>query len=149
MDSITEILRKLKDGEDVAICDIYSSIAMSGKQGDEQRLAALIGYATRFTFPEILGIPTVSRVVYPLGGDTFVVLSPDCRKISMVATGGNLRYILGDDFNFISDASQGHFILQNERLDVRLPEPVSGVSPAASPAIYVFGDGELYISELE
>lgn len=46
MDSITEILRKLKAGEEVDICDIYASVAMDGKQGAEQRLAALIAWVT-------------------------------------------------------------------------------------------------------
>jgi len=46
MDSITEILRKLKAGEEVDVCDIYSTVAMDGKQGAEQRLAALIAWVT-------------------------------------------------------------------------------------------------------
>jgi hypothetical protein len=46
MDSITEILRKLKAGEEVDICDIYATVSLDGKQGSEQRLAALIAWVT-------------------------------------------------------------------------------------------------------
>ena len=142
MDSITEILRKLKDGEDVAICDIYSSIAMSGKQGDEQRLAALIGYATRFTFTEILGLPTVNSEFTSLSDVQVITLTPECRRVSMVATGSDLRYeVYNVNDGPVLDVYTAHLILENERLDIR-------VNPNSAIRFFSPTDGVLHVTEL-
>jgi len=143
MDSITEILRKLKDGEDVAICDIYSSIAMSGKQGDEQRLAALIGYATRFTFTEILGLPTVNHEFTSLSDVQVITLTPECRRVSIVATGSDIRYEVynTNDGPVIEYLIFAHLILQNERIDIR-------VNPNSAIRFLSLTEGTLHVSEL-
>jgi len=142
MDSITEILRKLKDGEDVAICDIYSSIAMSGKQGDEQRLAALIGYATRFTFTEILGLPTVNSEFTSLSDVQVITLTPECRRVSMVATGSDLRYeVYNVNDGPVLDVYTAHLILENERIDIR-------VNPNSAIRFFSPTEGVLHVTEL-
>ena len=46
MESIDDILQKLKDGEEVALCDIYSAVSLEGKKGGEMRLAALLAWVT-------------------------------------------------------------------------------------------------------
>jgi hypothetical protein len=145
MDSITEILRKLKAGEEVDICDIYASVAMDGKQGAEQRLAALIAWVTnaagsdsadailadirqiledlsphgRFLV-EPLGRPDVRKVVAAGATSALVALSPSCRRASIVAIGADIRFQVGSN-NSTTASSTTHLILQNERLDIHLP----------------------------
>lgn len=41
MMSIDQVLQKLKDGEDVQLCDIFSAVSLEGKAGQEKRGAAL------------------------------------------------------------------------------------------------------------
>lgn len=66
MDSITEILRKLKAGEEVDVCDIYATVAMDGKQGAEQRLAALIAWVTNSA-----GSDSTDGLLASIGGQLF------------------------------------------------------------------------------
>lgn len=46
MESIDDVLQKLKDGEVVTLCDIYSAVSLEGKKGGEMRLAALLAWVT-------------------------------------------------------------------------------------------------------
>jgi hypothetical protein len=102
--------------------------------------------ATGLAFTEILGLPTVSAAIYALGDTQMHYFSAGCRRVSLLVTGSDFRYALSNDLDLITDlGGGGHFILQNERIDIRLPEPPAG----AYPAITVFGDGAMYISELE
>jgi len=167
MDSITEILRKLKAGEEVDICDIYSSVAMDGKQGAEQRLAALIAWVTnaagsdsadailadirqiledlsphgRFLV-EPLGRPYVRQVVAAGASSAYVALSPSCRRASIVAIGADIRFQVGSN-NSTTASPTTQLILQNERLDIHLP-----TTPHISAIRNAGTSGTLEITEL-
>lgn len=145
MDSITEILRKLKAGEEVDVCDIYSTVAMDGKQGAEQRLAALIAWVTNSAgsdsadalladikqilvdltphgrlLSDPLGRPSVRRVVAAGATSANVALTAACRRASIVAIGADIRFELASGSAATASATT-HLILENERLDIHLP----------------------------
>lgn len=141
MESIDEILRKLKAGEEVDICDIYASVSLSGKQGDEKRLAALIAYASS-NLVEPLAIPAVATYLNVNNDYAYYGFTEGCRRASLVATGGDIRFLIYNLNDGVPTGTEfGHIILQNERIDIRLPE---------NAGIHIFSGGAatLYISEL-
>jgi hypothetical protein len=102
--------------------------------------------ATGLAFTEILGLPTVSASISALSDTQTHSFSTGCRRVSLLATGSDFQYALSDGSDPITDlVGGGHYILQNERIDIRLPEPTAGFSPV----ITIFGNGIMRISELE
>lgn len=167
MDDITEILRKLKAGENVDICDIYATVAMDGKQGAEQRLAALIAWVTNSAGAdsadallaelvamhesviahervkvEPLGLPSVRRSVAAGAASANVALTASCRRASIVAIGADIRFAVGSS-NSVAASATTHLILQNERLDIHLPS-----TPHIAAIRNAGTSGTLEISEL-
>ena len=157
MDSITEILRKLKAGEEVDVCDIYSTVAMDGKQGAEQRLAALIAWVTNSAgsdsadalladikqilvnltphgrlLTDPLGRPSVRRVVAAGATSAFTALTTTCRRASIVAVGADIRFEVSSGTPTASATT--HLILEGERLDIHLP---------ATPSIAAIRNGSV------
>jgi hypothetical protein len=155
MDSITEILRKLKAGEEVDICDIYATVSLDGKQGTEQRLAALIAWVTNSAgsdsadalladikqilvnltphgrvLTDPLGRPSVRKVVAAGATSAFVALTAACRRASIIAIGADIRFDVSSGTPTASATT--HLILEGERLDIHLP---------ASPSIAAIRNG--------
>jgi hypothetical protein len=167
MDSITEILRKLKAGEEVDICDIYATVSVDGKQGSEQRLAALIAWVTNSAGSdsadalladllalhesviahnrvkvETLGLPDVSRQLAAGAATGNIALTAACRRCSIVAIGADIRFAVGST-NAVAATATSHLILQNERLDIHLP-----TTPYIAAIRNATTSGTLEISEL-
>lgn len=137
MISIDQVLEKLKNGEEVKLCDIFSSVSFEGKAGQDKRLAALIQYVNSGQVNalqeilesviidgnqirvELLGQPSVARQL-PAGASSInTILTETCRRISMRAVGGDVRYSIGTGAQ--SADATSHYIAQNERLDLRVP----------------------------
>lgn len=91
-----------------------------------------------------LGQPGVARKITTNaagGASAEVTLTTTCRRVSMVATGGAQRYVVGTGAQ--TALATSHYIQQGERLDVNVPANarIAAISDTASP-------GGLEITEL-
>ena len=68
---------------------------------------------------DLLGQPVISRQLTAGASSSNTFLTPTCRRISIRATGGSVRYLIGIVNQTATSAS--HFIAQDERLDLRVP----------------------------
>lgn len=68
-----------------------------------------------------LGLPTVARQLTVGGSNAEVTLTPTCSRISVLAVGGAMRYVVGVGAQ-TADASTSHYIAAGERLDIAVPE---------------------------
>lgn len=95
---------------------------------------------------EPLGAPGVARQMAAGTISSSVALSAACRRISIFARGADIRYLIGAG-PLTANASSSHFIAQNERLDLRVPE--GGGSVAVIRDIAATTNGVLEVSELD
>lgn len=78
-----------------------------------------------------LGVPGVARQLSAGSTSQNTALTSSCRKISILATGGDIRYLIGSSSQTASATS--HFIAAGERLDLGVPStPNIAVIRAAS-----------------
>lgn len=143
MESIDDVLQKLKDGEVVTLCDIYSAVSLEGKKGGEMRLAALLAWVTnaagsdsadallleiknmitnltvegRFRV-ENLGRPTMARQLAAGASSTNTALGTATNRISIRAVGAAIRYNLAVGGSATADPNTSHYIADGERLDL-------------------------------
>lgn len=90
---------------------------------------------------EPLGVPGVARQLSAGAASANTALTTTCRRISIRATGADIRYAIGDSAQTATTSS--HLIVNGERLDVALPDsPNIAVIRAGST------DGILEVSEL-
>ena len=68
---------------------------------------------------DLLGQPTVARQLSATATSANTVLTTTCRRITIRATGGSVRYVIGTGAQTATSTS--HFIAQDERLDLRVP----------------------------
>lgn len=98
--------------------------------------------ATGLAFTEILGLPTVNHEITSLSDEQIITLTPECRRLSMVATGSDLRYeVYNVDDGPVLALYSAHLILENERLDIR-------VNPNSAIRFLSPTEGVLHVTEL-
>lgn len=68
-----------------------------------------------------LGVPTVARQLAVSGSSTSVALTATCTRVSVLARGGPMRYVVGVGAQ-TANASTSHYIAADERLDLAVPE---------------------------
>lgn len=90
---------------------------------------------------EPLGIPGVARQLSAGSATANTALTTTCRRISIRATGADIRFAIGSGSQTATTSS--HFIGKNERLDFAVP-------PGANIAVIRAGsiDGTLELTEL-
>ena len=141
--STIDVLQKLKDGEDVSVCDIFGSGQLEGQRGQEARLAALIAWVTNaagsdsadalltqildaFTgtltsqnrqLVEPLGYPSVARQLAAGASSASVALTLTCSRVSLTANGADIRFTV----NGSAATSSSHFIASGTTKDFFLP----------------------------
>ena len=91
---------------------------------------------------EPLGALGESRNIAVSGTSASRVLSPSCKRISLVAEGGNCKIRVG--VNPGPAVATDHIILAGERVDLKVPEGSTVSAIIAAPAV----SGTLNISEL-
>ena len=98
--------------------------------------------ATGLAFTEILGLPTVNSEFTSLSDVQVITLTPECRRVSMVATGSDLRYeVYNVNDGPVLDVYTAHLILENERIDIR-------VNPNSAIRFFSPTEGVLHVTEL-
>jgi hypothetical protein len=99
--------------------------------------------ATGLAFTEILGLPTASYEHTSLADVGDIILTPTCGRVSIVATGSDIRYEVynTNDGPVIEYLIFAHLILQNERIDIR-------VNPNSAIRFLSLTEGTLHVSEL-
>lgn len=92
---------------------------------------------------DFLGQPLVARQLAAGAASANTALTATCRRISIRATGAAIRYSIGTTAQ-TANASTSHFIGQDERLDLRVPEGANiAIIRAASTS------GVLELTELD
>lgn len=114
--------------------------AVKLKWTGEGSIAVAVSYDSQFC--EILGLPTVNHEFTSLSDVQFITLTPECRRVSMVATGTDIRYeVYNVNDGPVLDVYTAHLILENERLDIR-------VNPNSAIRFFSPIDGVLHVTEL-
>ena len=86
-----------------------------------------------------LALPTVARQLDVSGVSASVVLTAACRRVSVYARGGAMRYVVGEGAQTAS-ATTSHYIAAEERLDFAVPAgatiaAIRGASDSAGVAL--------------
>lgn len=95
------------------------------------------------TLVEPLGLPAVSRQLAAGSASANTALTTTCRRISMRARSADIRYVLGTTSQ-TANASTSHFIGQDERLDIDVPDTTPNIAIIRAAAT----DGTLEVTEL-
>jgi hypothetical protein len=104
-----------------------------------------VGTGNRHPLPtDPLGVPTVARQLAVSGASASVALTAACRRVSVVAVGGAMRYAVGVGAT-TANAGTSHYIAAGERLDLAVPE---GATIAAIRATGDAAGTALEITEL-
>lgn len=91
---------------------------------------------------DVLSVPGVARQLAAGSATANTALTSTCRRISIVARGADIRYMIGSSSQ-TANASTSHWIGQGERLDIDVPAtPNIAVIRAATV------DGTLEMTEL-
>ena len=93
---------------------------------------------------EILGIPSVARQLAVTNASATQALTSTCRRVSIRARGTDIRYVIGTG-SPVANASNSHFLGQDERLDIAVPPNcvIAAIRESASTT-----NGSLAITEL-
>lgn len=135
---IDEVLLKLKAGEPVELCDIYSTVNLEGKAGEDKRRAALSAwlssnsngdYLTQIVNlldevisngrvnVEPLGRPDASLTLAAGASSVNLGIPSNTHRLSLVALGADICFKLGTS-NSVSAASTDHYLQAGERIDI-------------------------------
>lgn len=103
-----------------------------------------MGDGSHMQVADPLGVPTVARQLAVTATSASVALTAGCRRISIRARGCDMRYVVGTGAQ-TANASTSHFIGQDERLDIAVPESATVAAIRESAATV---NGSLAITEL-
>lgn len=167
MESIDDVLQKLKDGEVVTLCDIYSAVSLEGKKGGEMRLAALLAWVTNAAGSdsadallgdikdlieglikvdrlqvEILGMLGTSRSVAAGSASAEVTLTTTCRRVRVTAVGADICFRVGTG-SIGSAVTTDHYMVSGTSADFAVAESSKIAAIRAGST-----DGSLKITEL-
>jgi len=167
MDSIDTILKKIKSGASVELCDIYQTASLDGNQGADKRLAALIAWtansagsdsadvllsdikaliqgltvAGRFQV-EPLGALGASWAVAVTGSANLTFLTPTCRRVRVTAVGADICIRAGAGAVGAA-VNTDHIVLAGTSMDFAVPE-----NSKIGAIRQLLTNGTLYITEL-